>query len=270
MIRSSLLSLALLALAGQAHAIDGFSLGVGVDYSSGEYGSDTTTDILSIPLSARVDSGNLSLRASLPWLHVSGDPNVLPATGRVNNLNPIGRGRGGLAGIPGGGADQTAERGSTSGIGDLSLAAIYSIPTGGALGVDLAFNAKIATADEDKSLGTGANDYGVAIDLYRDFDGTMLFGGAGYTQLGDSDYIEVDSVLSGNFGVGWRAGNRGRLGLMYDYREAASSSFEDRSDLTGFFSAPASSGGRFQLYVSKGLSDGSPDWGAGASFLQSF
>jgi hypothetical protein len=59
---------ALLMVAGMAHAEDGLSLGVGVDYSSGDYGSETTTKILSVPLSAKYNTGDWSFKASLPWM----------------------------------------------------------------------------------------------------------------------------------------------------------------------------------------------------------
>ncbi|MBB5016350.1 transporter [Rehaibacterium terrae] len=268
MIRPSLICAALLA-AGLTHAADGLSVGAGLNYSTGDYGSDTTTEIFSVPITARLDSGNWSFRASLPWLRVSGDPNVLPGVGLVPNLNPVGRGRLPVIGGPPPAGQDTPERGTASGIGDLTLAATWSMPTGTALGVDFSVNAKIATADEDKGLGTGANDYGVAVDLYRDFDGTLLFGGLGYTRLGSSRFIDVDDVLGGNLGIGRRIGS-GQLGLMYDYREAASSGFDARRDLMAFFNAPAGAAGKLQVYLSKGLSDGSPDWGAGLSLTRSF
>ena len=43
----------LVLAAGTAHADDGLNLGIGVDYSSGDYGSETTTKILSVPVAAR-------------------------------------------------------------------------------------------------------------------------------------------------------------------------------------------------------------------------
>lgn len=257
MIRSTLF-LAAIAAAGLAHATDA-TLGVGVDYSRGDYGSDIDTEILSIPVTARVQSGNWGFSASVPWLRVSGDPNVLPTVGVVPNLNPLGRGRDGLLG-PAPGAE--AERGTASGIGDVTLAAAYSVPTGSALGVDLGIKAKLATADEDEGLGTGANDYGVSVDLYRDFDGTVVFGGVAHTWLGSSTYIDVDSVQGGNVGVSRQAG-RGKLGMMYEHRTATANGLDDRREAVGFYSLPTPSGGRFQLYASRGLSDGSPDWGAG-------
>lgn len=264
-----LLFCASLLLAGAAHAEDGFSLGIGADYSSGDYGSDITTGIFSVPITARLNHGDWSFRASLPWLRVDGDPNVLPGVGLVDNLNPAGRGRGGLIGAPP--SEEEAASGTASGIGDLTLAATYSVPTGGALGVDLTANAKIATADEDKGLGTGANDFGVAVDLYRDFNGTMLFGGVGYTALGESTYIDVDGVVSGNVGVSQQVGASGaRLGAVYDHRQSAASGFDDRQELTGFYTLPTGNKGRVQLYALTGLADGSPDWGAGMSFSAGF
>lgn len=262
--KRSTLFCAVMLLAGAAHAEDGLNLGVGADYSSGDYGTDTTTTILSVPVTAKYTTGAWSFKASLPWMRVEGDPNVVPGLGSVTNLNPRGRGRG-----AGGGTPSPVESGTESGIGDLRLAATYSIDTGGPLGVDLTANAKVATADEDKGLGTGANDYGAAVDLYRDFDGTLLFGGVGYTALGDSDFIDVDSVLNANAGASWKVGT-GSLGAMYDWRAAASDDADDRSELTGFYSFPAGERTKMQVFAVKGLSDGSPDWGLGLSLSTGF
>jgi hypothetical protein len=146
--KRSAVFLALFLAAGMAHADDGLSLGVGVDYSSGDYGSDTTTKILSVPFSAKYATGDWTFKASLPWLRVQGDANVVPGLGSLVNLNPNGRGRGN----GGGGGDPTAPTsGTTSGIGDLRLAATYAIPLQGQWGVDLTGNVKVATADEDRA-----------------------------------------------------------------------------------------------------------------------
>lgn len=267
--KRSAVFLAALLVAGAAQADDGFSGSVGVDYSSGDYGSDTETKILSVPLGAKYVTGDWTLRASLPWMRVDGDANVVPGLGEVSNSNPKGRGRGN--GNGGGGGDPTAPTtGTTSGIGDLRLTAIYAVPMQGNWGVDLSGQVKIATADEDKGLGTGANDYGVAVDLFRSFGDTTAFGGLGYAWLGDSDFIDVDSVLSGNLGVSHKMGEGSSLGVVYDYRQPASEDSDDRSEVTGFYSFPAGEQSKMQFYATKGLSDGSPDWGAGVSLTAGF
>jgi hypothetical protein len=265
----TLLACALLVAAGAAHADDGFSLGVGADYSSGKYGTDTTTTIFQVPVTAKYSTGDWSFKASLPWMRVKGDANVVPGLGEVVNLNPRGRGRGVGTGTGTGGTTTTTND-TASGLGDLRLAATYSIPTSNGLGIDLTGNAKIATADQDKGLGTGANDYGVAVDLYRDFSGTTLFGGVGYTWLGQSDYIDVDAVANANAGFSRKVGDAASVGLVYDWREAASVSAEPRSELTGFYAFPAGDKNKMQVYATKGFSDGSPDWGAGVSFTAGF
>ena len=262
-----------LAVAGVAQAqdstgasVNNFSLGIGADYSTGDYGSDTTTRIFSVPVSAKYVAGDWTFKASVPWMRVDGDANVVPGLGSIENTNPRGRGRGNNAPNP----DPTAPTtGTTSGIGDLRLSATYAIPVEGNWGVDLTGNVKLATADEDKGLGTGANDYGAAVDVFRDFDGTTVFGGVSYTVLGDSDYIDVDSVAGANAGVSRKLGSNS-LGVMYDWRQAASDGADDRSEITGFFSVPAGDSGKVQLYASKGLSDGSPDWGAGVNVTTGF
>lgn len=265
--RSALFFASLLGI-GSAQAADGVTLGVGVDYSSGDYGTTTNTEILSVPFSAKYTQGNWSWKASVPWLRVSGDPNVLPGVGLVVNTNPHGRGRGGVL-APGG--TGTEESGDASGIGDLNLSATYSFDTSGPFGVDLTGKAKIATADEDKGLGTGANDYGLAVDVYRSFGATTLFGGAGYTALGDSSYVDVHGVASANLGVSRKLSTAGNsIGVVYDWRQAASSSFEDRSELTGFYSFGGDSPNRFQLYATAGLSEGSPDWAGGIGYSRTF
>ncbi|HEU4812835.1 MAG TPA: transporter [Xanthomonadaceae bacterium] len=265
--KRSLLFAAGCLLAGAVHAEDGFTVGIGADYSTGDYGTDTTTEIWSVPLTARFDSGDWRFKASLPWLRVSGDPNVLPGLGNVANLNPRGRGRGGLVGPPP--PDAETASGTASGVGDLTLEVSRSFDTGGPLGIDVTGKAKIATADEDKGLGTGANDYGLAIDLYRAYGATTVFGGAGYTMLGDSDFIDVDAVANANVGFSRKVG-AGNLGLLYDWREAASTGFDDRSEITGFYGVDAGASGRVQFHATRGLSDGSPEWGAGVSYSHGF
>ena len=253
---------------GQAQAADGLSLGVGVDYSSGDYGTDTTTDILSVPFTAKYVSGNWTWKATLPWLRVKGDPNVIPGIGGVVNTNPNGRGRGNGNGNGGSGAT-TTEDGSASGIGDLRLAATYSFETGGPVGVDLTANFKVATADEDKGLGTGANDYGLAVDLYRAFGDTTVFGGVGYTLLGASDYIDVGGVAGANFGLSPKVSS-GSVGAMYEWRQAAADGFDDRSELTGFYTFGTDPASKFQIYATAGLSDGSPEWAGGVTYSHGF
>lgn len=225
----------------------------GVDYSRGNYGSDISTQILSVPVAAEVSKGNWRLRASVPWLRVSGDPNVLPTTGLVG---PIG----GILGSPT--PTETAERKTASGVGDVTLEAKYRVPLRGKLGVELGINAKLATADADKGLGTGANDVGASIGLHREFKGTTVFGGVGHTLVGKNEALQLKDTSFGNLGVS-RALGGATVGASYQHRTAATVDQVARRDMTGFVNLPSDGKRRVQVYASRGLSDSSPDWGVG-------
>src|SRR3954469_16788575 len=85
----------LLSGTAAAFAEDGtFSLGTGLTYTSGDYGTSTTTKILSIPFTARYDRDRWTLKATLPYLRITGGSSVIPGVGTVPNSNPRGRGRG--------------------------------------------------------------------------------------------------------------------------------------------------------------------------------
>ena len=267
--RLSLLAIPLLLIAATADAADGARIGIGAETSSGRYGTPSKTRIDSVPVTLSAIRGRWTVKGSLPWVRVEGDANVVPGLGGVSNLNPLGRGRTGLPIIgPAPGGQATPQRGSASGVGDLRLATTYAV-TGTKAGVGITGNAKIATADEDKGLGTGANDYGAAIDAYRNVGSTTLFGGVGYTRFGRSRHIDIDSGANANAGVSVAAG-RGRVGVQYDWREAVTRTSEPRRDATGFYARPVGKASEVQVFAGKGMSDGSPDWNAGVGVTVGF
>ncbi|GAB2512892.1 transporter [Lysobacter humi (ex Lee et al. 2017)] len=263
-----LLLLPLIASIGAAQAADGARVGIGVETSSGRYGTASKTRVDSIPLSASATRGRWTVRASVPWLRVEGDSNVVPGLGTVPNGNPQGRGRTGLpivdpalGGAQPGAQPAPPQRGTASGVGDARLGATYLV-AGKSAGIGFTGNAKIATADEDKGLGTGANDYGAAVDVYRNVGTATLYGGVGYTRFGRSRYIDVDAATNANAGASVAAG-RGRVGMQVDWREAVTRTTGARREATGFYSRPVGKKSDVQVFASKGMGDGSPDWGAG-------
>lgn len=221
---------------------------IGVDYSRGNYGGDTDTTIFSLPMAVRARHGRWQFDASLPWLRVSGDRNVVPGMG------PLG------TGLLGGGP--TTEHRTASGVGDLALATRYAFDAGRGVGVALGARAKIATADERRGLGTGANDHGLTLDLYRGFGDTTWFVGAGYDRLGRSPLIQADSQRRAIAGFS-QAASHGQWGLRYEQRSAVVDRAEGRRDATVFYDAGNGNGRGLRVSLSHGFSDGSPDWGVG-------
>jgi hypothetical protein len=255
------IALGLLVFTQGALAADAeeFSLGVGFNYSSGEYGTSTTTEILSIPIIARYDRGPWIFKLTVPYLRISGGTSVVPGVGRVTSSNPRRRG--------GGAAEATA-----TGLGDIVASATYTAFYNSAttFGVDVTGRVKLGTADRDQGLGTGADDYGMQVDVYKTYDRVTYFAGIGYTELGSSPFIQLNSVLNGTAGASYKLDERNSAGLSLDTRERASPSGSPRRELSAFWTQRIDRTWKMQAYVLKGFSNGSPDWGVGASFAHAF
>ncbi len=239
-----------------------WGLGTGIHYSSGDYGTSSTTTILSVPFTARYDRRPWTLKGSIPYLMVDGPSTVVPGVGRVSNTNPRRRG----------GAATATTDGSASGIGDLVLSATYAAyyDRASQLGIDLTGKMKVATADEDEGLGTGENDYAAIVEAFKTLDRLTVFGGIGRHFLGSSNFIQLEDVWSYSLGASYRMDERNSVGLSYDWRDRVSPGASELSELTAFWGHQLDRVWKTQAYVLKGFSDGSPDWGAGLSVVRSF
>jgi len=60
--------------------------------------------------------------------------------------------------------------------------------------LDVAGNIKFGTADANKNLGTGENDYSAQLDGYYTFSKTTLFATAGYKVIGAPAGITVNNM----------------------------------------------------------------------------
>ena len=129
-----------LCLAPAALATEGeFSLGTGLNYTTGTYGGSTSTKILTIPFNARYDNGPWTFKGTLPYLHITGVRAVYPGVGRVDNGTLDN-----LLGVPRN-RSQT-ETHTASGMGDATVAATYTIYSGGANRSGLGLSGKLKFA----------------------------------------------------------------------------------------------------------------------------
>jgi hypothetical protein len=273
-----MLPLLLLGLSSQVARADDsghVTAAVGADYSSGNYGTAFETEIWDVPLGVGYAADRWSVRLTVPYINISGASNVIPGVGRVQNLNPHGRGLGlGLGG--GGGSGSTpvpiVTKGSASGLGDVVAQATYGLVRDDAaqFGLDITGKIKFGTADENKGLGTGKNDYGLNLDAYKGFGAWTLFGGAGYTKYGSSTYIPLHNGWNGNVGAGYKLDRTNTIGAYYYYRQKISDYGYRQSEGTAYWNHKFGDNLRLQAYALAGFTDGSPDWGAGANIRYSF
>jgi hypothetical protein len=261
------------AHAATAPGSDQFSLSAGADYSSGKYGTDTTTDIWSVPVTAAYQSDRWTFKLTVPYINISGADNVIPGVGKVNNGNPKGRGRG--KGNGNGGTTPTpttTTSGSASGLGDITASAGYELLSSDdhTFGLDLTGKVKFGTADENKGLGTGKNDYGLSVDTYKVSGAWTAFGGVGWMKYGSSQYIQLKNGFNANIGADYKLGTSDSIGAYYYYRERIADGGAPQSELTGYWNHKLSDNLRVQAYALAGFANGSPDYGVGASLKYSF
>lgn len=238
-----------------------FTLSTGLNYSSGTYGTDTTTTITSMPIIARYDRGPWILKLTVPYLRITGASNVIPGVGTVANANPRGRGRGPAGG---GTAPSTTTTGTAEGWGDIVAAATYNAYGSADLAVDLTGKVKFGTADADEGLGTGENDYAAQVDVYKTYGRITAFAGLGYNVLGSSQFIQLDNVFNATVGGAYKFDDQTTAGLMLDAREKTSASGHEQSELTAYVTHKLDRHWKTQAYALKGMATGSPDWGVGA------
>ena len=229
-----------------------FTVTTGADYSSGDYGTASDTNILVVPLSLRYKTGGLRLSATLPWLRIDGSSAI------------VGDGSGGVV------IDPDAPRTVRDGIGDLSLGASYLIPeeTLG-FGLDLSGRVKLPTASGSKGLGTGKTDFSVGAEVSKTFGNLTPFASVGYRLPGDPDGIDLNNALNASAGASLALGQTIVI-ASYDYRESTSTLSADSHELFGAVGTPLNDRLNFTLYGTTGLSEGAPDFGVGAMITAKF
>src|SRR6266852_2456897 len=184
-------------LAGNADGAESnegrFSLSTGFDYSSGKYGTSSSTDILYIPVSVKYETDRTWFKLIVPYLRISGEGNVVfGGDGSPVVLN------------------NTGIRRTDSGLGDVVASAFGTlIPEAGNLPwIDLGVKIKFGTADDTKGLGTGKNDYSLQADVTKTYDKFTAFVTLGYKWVGDPPGFALNNVLYGGVGGAYKFATR--------------------------------------------------------------
>jgi len=249
-------ALVLVILPDSARAEDPlFTLGVGAEYTTGDYGGDESIDEFYVPVTATLELERVALRLTVPFLSV-----------RAPELTTI-------SGPDGEPIVGTGPRTTESGLGDvLASITVFDVLTGagGDMALDLTGKVKFGTADEDKGLGTGEQDYSLQADAYRFFEHSTLMGTLGYSKRGDPAGYDLEDTLFASLGATLAVAEGVRLGAFYDFRQASVPGSDDLHEVSGSLSTRIGKHARAQVYVLAGFSDSSPDWGGGVSLSASF
>lgn len=221
-----------------------FSLATGFDYSTGKYGTASSTDIFSIPVIGKYETGPWVFKLTAPYVRISGMGGVVPGMGRIRTSGSTGN--------------------TQSGLGDTIAAATYNLyeESESTLGVDLTGKVKLATADT--GLGSGANDYAAQMDVYQSLDKFTAMGSLGSKVMGSPTGITLKSVFYGSFGGVYQFTNQTSGGVDMSLAQSPSALAARQQELTAYVSYKIDNHFKAQGYVLKGFSSGSPGKGVGA------
>jgi hypothetical protein len=129
---------------------------------------------------------------------------------------------------------------------------------------------KFATADVKKGLGTGKDDYTLQSDVSRSLGDFLESASLGYTDVGKRPGFRLRNYWHGALGGSSKTGERSSLGLTYNFGRPLIIDGAPQQDLTLYLDLKTVGGSHFNAYILKGLANGSPDYGFGASFTYYF
>lgn len=252
--RAALIAGALLVCGGgRAQAQDSFAdafwqyrASTGFDFSSGSYGAAKDTEILYVPLTLQAAKGPWTLKATVPWIRVSGPALLID---------------GAAESIPG-----LRTSGAASGLGDINISATYALDifANDGLFVDLTARVKAPTASFSKGLGTGAWDGAVQVDVAKTLGDFLPFVTLGYRVSGQPQGFRLRNVVYGSMGLQYAWNENIATGVIYDVRQAALSTAKNPQEGTAYVNFKLSEDWSLNVYGVAGFSENSPNVGGGA------
>lgn len=230
-------------------------LTLGAYYSNGDYGSDEDTSITYIPLTYEISNFPWIFSISIPFLALEGPGDVFLETGSIGRPNA-----------------RAASNISEHGVGDVILTGSYQFQPvfNNFAYLDFSLIVKLPVADEARSLGTGETDISVQFDLYKIINSTTFYSILGYRKRGRTPLYDLEDSAYFSLGLMQQLSDRSSVGLVYDFREAASSTGFEGHELMPFYSWMPDEQWNLMLYSIVGFTDSSAKQAFGLQLSYSF
>lgn len=221
-------------------------------YYSGTYGTATRTDIFYVPFDLRANTGNWTLKATVPYIRVHSH-GALIAGGTV-------------VGTTGGKAT------THSGLGDIWLQGRYKIRLDDrGESISPYVKVKLGTASRAQGLGTGANDYEYGGILHLRAGSRLFpFAQLGYRVRGQATGFTLNNGLVYQAGASYLVDAANIATVLYAGHASSQPGLAAASELIGAWNYRWRYDSEFQAYGLLGFSTGSPDYGGGLSYLYHF
>lgn len=239
------------------------TLSIGGTYSEGDYGTQDTTTSIYVPLTAKYKNKMFEMSVMVPYIQLdstgsftwtpSGPVPISPVkpTDYLTSTTPS---------DPFAPSSTTSgTKTKTSGLGDVNLKVGYTFVPMQGLYLKTSAIMKVATADKDKGLGTGENDYSAQVDAYKAMGKTYLYITAGYTLIGDTQSVNYNNSAYGSAALGYNFTKLLSMGANYSYRQALFDTIDDTQNSSAYLSYKFSKSFKMDMSYTYGMSDTSAD-----------
>ncbi|MSM39415.1 MAG: hypothetical protein GJT30_07330 [Geobacter sp.] len=253
-----------------------YSVGLGFEFASGDYGTGIKTDSIYMPFTLAVmPTERLDFSLEIPFIYQSTSAVVAGQymgmqQGQTTGTQSV------MAAMSGSGPRTSASSGtvsnSQSGLGDMKLSAGYLLYSEEEFvpAIRPNFYVKLPTADKNKYLGTGAFDEGIAVELTKWFGDWFADGELGYAFQGKSTVLPVKDYLYYYAGGGYQLSEKLQPMLLLKGStatvEGASALLEARLKVKYQLTKHTGIDG----YLAKGIEKASPDYGMGLAVSYDF
>lgn len=255
-----------------------YSVGVGLELSSGKYGSALRTNSIYAPVTlTATPTDRLGLALEIPFVYQS-NGNVFSGIGRGGmqsnrSMMRSAAGANAMSSHPSGMSPSSSGRhGSEGGLGDITLKVGYLLLQETEAVPQLRATAlvKFPSADEERSLGTGEFDEGLAFEISKWFGGWNPFAEAGYVVQGRSAQLPLRNYLTYYAGLGYQLADNLRPVLLVKGATPPADGIGEllEARLKLRYQVTARTG--MEGYLVKGIATDSPDYGAGWSIYHDF
>ncbi len=222
------------------------SVSTGPEYSAGDFGGETTSDLWLSSLSLRLSGAAGAISLSTAYANLS-DVNTLVTAGGA-----------GVEVAPDADGDASGFTDLVVGLSRTFIADNPKIPA-----LTLSGSVKLPTASEADGLTTGAVDYGFRAEAMQDLGPAIGFASVGARFRGESDSVDVrDSLLVGA-GFQKSFGPKNAAAISYDYRGPSIVGGDAAHEATALYFRKLTERVDLAAYVYTGFTDASPDIGVG-------
>lgn len=239
---------------------DQWVYGAAWQFETGDFSQPQDTDIITIPFNINYYTEQWGFGVEIPYVSISGSSEVIAS----------GNGR---SSIKGNGKNSSGSSSSSSsdpraGLGDVSISVSYQFPVEKDQHISYAITAgsKLATADDNKNLGTGETDYYVKLKVSSSQGKWSPGLTIGYQITGEGSADDYNDVYFYSLGTGYSLSDKASIGFGYDFKQAISDATDDSESIGVDYTQVINRYVDLGTSISAGLSDNSPDYGISLFF----